>query len=64
MLFEQLFERRSFVRGGIVQQNDDRPVQMAQQFTQKYTDFVLPDVVIEEQIVESQAAPFGAYRNS
>ncbi len=64
MSAEKLFERRPFVRGGVIQQNDDRARQMAQQFTQKYADFILPDVVVEEQIVQSKTMPSGAYRDS
>jgi hypothetical protein len=48
MLAEKLFQRRPFVRGRVIEQNDDRAAHMAQQLTQKHTDLILPDVVIEE----------------
>ena len=61
---EKLFERRPFVRGGVIQQNDDGAEQMAQQFTQKHADLILPDVVVEEQIVQTKTMPSGAYGDS
>jgi hypothetical protein len=64
MSVQKLFDRRSPVGRGVIQQNDDRAAQVAQQLTQKHTDRLLPDVVIEEQIVEAQPMPFGAYGNS
>jgi hypothetical protein len=64
MLVQKLFDRRSFVRGRVIKQNDDRAAQVAQQFTQKYTDLILPDVVIEERVVKAKTMPPGAYGNS
>jgi len=64
MLAEKLFDRCSFVRGRVIEQNDDRAAQVAQQSTQKHTDLILPDVVIEEQVVEAKTMPPGAYGNS
>jgi hypothetical protein len=43
---------------------DDRPAQMAEQLAQEYANLVLPDVVMEEQIVKPQAMSAGAYGNS
>jgi hypothetical protein len=56
---EELGERRSGVRGGIVQQNDDRAAKVAQQFLEEEDDFFLPDVVEEKQVVEAQALSLG-----
>ena len=64
MLAEKLFDRRSFVRRRVIKQNDDLSAQAAQQFTQKHTDLILPDVVIEQQVVEAKTMPPGTYGNS
>ena len=61
---KNLFDRLSLVRGGVVEQKDYRPAQMAEQLTQEYANLVLSDVVIEEQIVKPQAMSAGAYGNS
>jgi len=60
---EELGERRAGVGGGVVQQNDDRTAEVAQQFLEKEADFFLPDVVEEEQIVEAQVLSLGADRD-
>jgi len=60
MLVQQLFDRCSFVCGGVIQHNDDRAAQVTQQFAQKHTDLILPDVVIEEQVVEADTMSPGA----
>jgi len=60
---EELGERRAGVGGGVVQQNDDRTAEVAQQFLEKEDDFFLPDVVEEKQIVEAQALSLGADRD-
>jgi hypothetical protein len=57
MLAEKLFEGRSLVRGRIVEQGDDRAAEMAQQLASESTDFLLPDVVVEEQVVQAQTMP-------
>jgi len=64
MLAEKLFERRSLVRGGVIEENNDRAAQAAQQFAQKRANLLLPDVVVEKQIVKSQTMPAGTYGNS
>ena len=61
---EELGERRTVVRGGVVQQNDDGTVEVAEQFTEKSTHFFLSDVVEEEQIVETEVLSVGADRDS
>lgn len=64
MLAKNLFDRLSLVRGGVVEQNDDWPTQVAEQLAQKYANLILPDVVVEEQIVKPEAMSAGAYGNS
>lgn len=64
MSAKNLFDRFSLVRGGVIEQNNDRPAQVAEQLAQKYANLVLSDVVIEEQIVKPQAMSAGAYGNS
>jgi len=59
MLAQKGFDRRSLVCGGVIQQNNHWATQMTQQLPQKQADLILPDVVIEEQIVQSQAMPAG-----
>ncbi len=64
MFVENPFDWRSFVGRGVIEQNDDWASEAAQQLTQEHTHLVLSYVVIEEQIVEPQTMPPGAYRNS
>jgi hypothetical protein len=61
---EELGERRAGVCGGVVQQNDHRTAEVAEQFAEKSAHFFLPDVVEEEQIVEAQVLSLGADRDS
>ena len=60
---QELGERRAGVGGGIVQQYDDRTTEVAEQFAEKSTHFLLSDVVEEEQIVEAQVLSSGADRD-
>ncbi len=64
MFFEDLFDGRSFVGRGVVEQKDDRASEAAQQFPEEHTDLGLSDVVVEEQVVKSQAMPPGTDGNS
>ncbi len=64
MSLEQVLERLPLVRGGIIQQNDDRSPEMPQQLTQEPADLLLPNVVKKEEIVEAQVMPPRAHRNS
>ena len=61
---QELDERGAGVRGGIVQQNDDRAAEVAEQFAEKSTHFFLSDIVEEEQIVEAQVLSPGTDRDS
>src|SRR5256884_3018777 len=60
----KFLERFPLMRGGVIQQNDDRATQMPQQLTQEHTNFLLADVLKKQEIVEAQAAPLGTDRNS
>jgi len=60
---EELGERRAGVRGGVVQQNDHRTAEVAEQLAEKSTHFLLSDVIEEEQIVEAQVLSLGANRD-
>jgi hypothetical protein len=51
---EELGERRAVVGGGVVEQNDDRTVEVAEQLAEKSAHFFLADVVEEKQIVQTQ----------
>ena len=45
-------------------ENDEWAAQLPQQLTQKRTDLFLCDVVIEEQVIQTQTVPLGAQRDS
>src|SRR5580704_4234318 len=49
--------------GGVIEQNNDRAAQVPQQLTEKHTDLLLPNVVEEEEIVETQVLSLGTERN-
>jgi hypothetical protein len=56
---QELGERGAGVCGGVVQQNDDWAVEVAEQLAEKSTHFFLSDVVEEEQIVQAQMLSLG-----
>jgi hypothetical protein len=64
VLSEKFLEWLSLLGGGVVHENDDRAAQVPQQLTQKDTDFFLCDVVIEEQVIQTQMMSLGAQGNS
>jgi len=64
VLSQELLEGRSLASGGIVQKNDHRAPQMAQQLAQKQANFILPDIVEVELIVQAQVLSSGAYGDS
>jgi len=64
MLSEQSLQRLSLVGGGVIQQDDHRAPQVAQQTAQKHADLLLPDIVEVELVVQAQTLLFGAYRDS
>lgn len=64
VLSEEFLKRFSLMGGGVVQQDDDGAAQVPQQRTQKHTDFLHPNVVIEKEVVEAQMVSHGAQRNS
>jgi len=61
---EELPKRCPLVRRGVVQQNDDRTPEVAQQLAEEETHFFLPDVVEVKQRVEAEVLPLGADRDS
>jgi hypothetical protein len=61
---EEFPERCPVVRRGVVQQNDDRTPEVAQQFAEEKTHFFLPDVVEVKQRVEAEVLSLGADRDS
>ena len=64
MLSQKLLEGRSLVSGRIVQKNDHRAPQVAQQLAEKQANFFLPDIVEVELIVQAQVLSSGAHGDS
>ena len=64
MLSEKSLQRLSLVGGGVIQQDDHRAPQVAQQAAQKHADLLLPNIVEVELVVQAQTLLFGAYRDS
>ncbi len=60
----ELGQRSTVVGGGIVQQNNHRTAEVAEEFAEKATHFFLADVVEVQQIVEAQVLSLGADRDS
>ena len=60
----ELLERFTLMGGGVIQEDNDGAAQVPQQGTQKCTDFLLTDILGEKKIVETQAVPLGADRNT
>jgi len=61
---QELPQRFTVVRRGIVQQGDDGTPQVPQQLAEKQAHLFLPDVFEEKQIVEAQPLSLGADRDS
>lgn len=64
VLPEKFCQRCSVVGGGIVQENDQRAAQMAQQAAQEQANLLLPDIVEVELVVQTQALSSGAHRDA
>ena len=64
MLSEKSLQRLSLVGGGVIQQDDHRAPQVAQQAAQKHADLLLPDIVEVELIVQTEALVARAYGDS
>lgn len=60
---QELGQRCTVVRGGIVQQNDDGAAEVPEQFAEKAAHFFLADVVEVKQIVQAQVLSLRADRN-
>ena len=61
---QELCQRSTVMRGGIVQQNDDGTSEVSQQLPKKPAHFFLADVVEVKKIVQSQMLSLRADRNS
>ena len=64
MTIEEVLNRLTLMRVGIVEQDDDRTPQMAEQLPQKDTDFGLADVVEEQEVVQTEALPLRTDRDT
>ena len=60
---QELCQRFTVVRGGIVQQKDDGTSEVPEQLPEKATHFFLADVVEVKQIVQTQVLSLRADRN-
>jgi hypothetical protein len=61
---EKLLQRRAFVGTGVIQQHNHGTVEMSKQVAEEQTHFFLPNIVIEEVVVEVQSLPFRADRDA
>lgn len=61
---EQPGQGFTVVGGGIVQQNDDRTAEVAEDFAEEQGDFFLANVVEEKQVVQAQALSPGTDRDA
>ena len=50
--------------GRVIQEDNHRAAQMAQQLAEKHADFLLPDIVEVKLIVQAQALSSGTYGDS
>jgi hypothetical protein len=64
VLLQKLLEGFSLVGGRIVQKNDERAPQVAQQLAEKQANLLLPDIIEIKLIVQAQALSSGAYGDS
>ena len=64
MLFEKLLQRLPLVGGRIIQKDDHRAPQMAQQPAEKRANLLLPDIVEVKVIIQAQSLSLRAYRDS
>ena len=64
VLSQELLEGLSLVGGRIVQKNDHRAPQVAQQLAEKPANLFLSDIVEVKLIVQAQALSSGAYGDS
>jgi hypothetical protein len=56
---EDVLNELSFVSGGIIEQNNDGTPEVAEELPEEYGDFIMADVVEEEEIVQTQALASG-----
>ena len=61
---EKRLQRLAFVGTGVIQQHNHGTVEMPKQVAEEQTHFFLPNIVIEEVVVEVQPLPFRADRDA
>ena len=61
---EKLLQRLAFVGTRVIQQHNHGTVEMPKQVAEEQTHFFLPNIVIEEVVVEVQPLPFRADRDA
>ena len=64
MASQKLSQRAPLMGGRIIQQNDHRAAQMAQQLAEKQANFLLADIVEVKLIAQTQALSSGTYGDS
>lgn len=64
MAVEEILNRLTLVRVGVVEQDDDRTPEMPEHLSHEYTHFVLTDVVEEQEIGQTQAVTLRTDRDS
>jgi hypothetical protein len=64
MSSQKLSQGPPLVGGRIIQQDDERTAEMAQQLQEKQANFLLPDIVEVKLIVQAQVLSAGTYGDS
>ena len=60
---EEFLQKLAFMGGRIVQQHDPLAAQMSKKVAQEKAYFLLPNIVVEQIVVEAQSLPLRADRN-
>lgn len=61
---EELLQRLAFVSSRIVQQHDHLAMQVPEQVAEEKAHFLLPNIVVEQKVVEAQSLSLWADRNT
>lgn len=64
MQAEEFLQKLAFVCGRIIQQHDHLAAQVSKKVAQEKAHFLLPNIVVEQVVVEAQSLPLRADRNS
>jgi hypothetical protein len=64
MALQKFAQRVPLVGGRVVQEDNYRAAQMAQQLAEKHANFLLPDIVEVKLVVQAQALSSGTYGDS